>query len=256
MIEMRKSYLNEANEIHKKEKDEITESFEKDKKELIIYFENQIEKLELKHSQEIVALKNRIDSLEKLLNGEKKEELSNKNKGKRIIECKFDDELCGIISYMKKTFGDVLKFSDAGTSSATPTVNLFSYDTNNINEIYENQTSGVTIESNGWVEVDFGEQKVSLESYTIRSGDSSAYYYSHPKSWRISGSNDRSHWEIISHMVNCSLLNGPYKQHRFECENSQKFYRYIRYIQEDSWSKDYKFNIRLTCLELFGSILD
>ncbi|KAK8838437.1 hypothetical protein M9Y10_033064 [Tritrichomonas musculus] len=272
--ELRQQVMKMADKISalEKEKKEMIQSFENDKKEMIQKFENQIRNLESKQSREIENLKKRVDSLEKQMNNsEDKNELiqketktkddrhyksaSDKKKESGTIECKYEgDELCGIISYMKKNCGDSLKFSDAGDPSACPTINLFSYDSDHINDVYENQRNGQAEESDGWVEVDFRDRKVNLTSYTIRSCANSKDRYNKPKSWRIAGSNDRSNWDVLDHQVDCSLVNGEYMQHKFDCTNNHKFYRYIRYKQEDSWSSRYPFNIRLTCLELFGSI--
>ena len=40
-----------------------------------------------------------------------------------------------------------------------------------------------------------------------------------------------------------SINKQTINQHRFECENKHKFYRYIRYIQDDSWRSDRKNNV-------------
>ena len=79
----------------------------------------------------------------------------------------------------------------------------------------------------------------------------------HPKSWRIEGSNDKTNWDLIDKKENDSYLNGKYNQHRFICQNkNNNYYQYIRYVQDDSWytNRDYKYKIRLSCFEFFGSI--
>lgn len=57
-----------------------------------------------------------------------------------------------------------------------------------------------------------------------------------PKSWRIVGSNDRKEWTVLDHEEDCSTLNGSCKQNRFACDENGDYYRYIRYIQDDSWN--------------------
>lgn len=96
-----------------------------------------------------------------------------------------------------------------------------------------------------------------MSSYTIRTSLNQAGEDAHPKTWKIIGSNDRKNWKVINKQINNNDLNGKYKQHRFECKKRKGFYRYIRYIQEDSWfsKTEFKYKIKLTCIEFFGSIL-
>ena len=63
---------------------------------------------------------------------------------------------------------------------------------------------------------------------------------------------------ISYHQVNCSELTNKYDMHRFECKKTDKYYRYIRYILEETWYTDEhcKYNIHMSCIEFFGSILD
>lgn len=160
---------------------------------------------------------------------------------------------------MKKKYGSnlqkkgVLNLTDPRTGSGYPMARLFMYDENNINEEYENQYSGYTKQSDGWFEIDFKDKKINLTSYTLRTSYNGPNDYSHPKSWRIVGSNDRNKWDVLNHQTNNSSLNGMYYQNRFTCENNPNYYRYIKYIQEDSWCT-YTYNIKLTCIELFGYI--
>ena len=194
------------------------------------------------------------------------ETVKNKNKNRKKKkhdseekECEYNgNELSGIIDYLQKQngadleAGNILKLSGGGYPNPSfPITNLIKYNSNNMNsEFYYNYCSGTPSSSDGWIEFDFVNKTVNLTSYTIRASD---YYY--PKSWRIVGSNDHEHWEDIDHRVNNSELNGGYKQHRFENTKSDKYYRYIRYIQEEQWNgSSCNYCIYLTRIELFGTI--
>ena len=183
-----------------------------------------------------------------------------KNNNGNVIECKYEgDELSGIFSYLKKKHGDdiakkgVVTFSDANIPSRQGKISdLINYGPDEIDSEYHNQTSGSTGANDGWFEIDFGERRINLTSYTLRS--CSRGQYSYPKSWRIVGSNDKKQWDVLNHQTNNGSLKGDHLQKRFVCEDNDKYYRYIRFVQEDSWGP-YTYNIILTCIELFGSIL-
>ena len=174
-------------------------------------------------------------------------------------ECEYNgNELSGIIDYLQKQngadleAGNILKLSGGGyPCPSCPITNLIKYNSNNMNsEFYYNYYSGTPSSSDGWIEFDFVNKTVNLTSYTIRTSD--CFY---PKSWRIVGSNDHEHWEDVDHRVNNSELNGDYKQHRFENTKSDKYYRYIRYIQEEQWSNSScNYYIYLTRIEFFGTL--
>ena len=194
--------------------------------------------------------------------------LSRENKFQRetnkITECKFNGkELEGIISHLKKTEGNKIKENTSlrltGGSyphPSFPITNIIEYDEKNINEYYYNWSAKKpSSESDSWIEFDFKERRVSLSSYTIRADADGPNCCWKPKTWRIVGSNDHEHWTVLNRQTNCSELNGSYKQHRFLCEGVNDYFRFIRYIQEDSWdSSDCKYSFSLTCFEMFGSI--
>lgn len=185
---------------------------------------------------------------------------------KKITECKFEgNELSGIISYLKQKLGDnfqsgeALKLSGGGyPNQSYPITNLIGYDSKTINQYYYNSSNkNPESESDSWIEFDFGKRKINMTSYTIRTDNDGPNSYYSPKSWRIVGSNDNQNWNVINRQANRSELNGNYKQHRFECAKSNNYYRYIRYIQEDSWNSLYfRYIFSLTCFEIFGSFLE
>ena len=151
-----------------------------------------------------------------------------------------------------------LKISDIGThhNSTGSLLNLIKYDQNHINEYYRNNGgyNPLPDSSNGWIEFDFLKRKINLTSYTLRTSGNGQNGSYHAKSWRIVGSNDRNNWDVINQQVNNSSLNDSYWQHRFESDKNDKYYRYIRYIQDDSWRAGRSHNINLKCVEFFGSI--
>ena len=185
------------------------------------------------------------------------------HKGEHKVEYN-GEELKGIISHLEEKYGTnlceqgELKISDIGTHqhSDGSLLNLIKYDQSHINEYYMNNYGNDPLpdSSNGWIEFDFFKRKINLTSYTLRTSGNGQNGYYHAKSWRIVGSNDRNNWDVINQQVNNSSLNGKYRQHRFECDKNDKYYRYIRYIQDDSWSSGRSHNIWLTCVEFFGSI--
>lgn len=191
-----------------------------------------------------------------------------KHDKKNLIDCSFKgDELDGIFSRMQKTFNSDLcesgnlKISGGGEQDESrypqySLKNLIKYDSQNIDKCNYNWHTKPPSESDGWIEFDFGERKINLSSYTLRSCCSGAGSECFPKSWRIVGSNDGEKWDELDHQVNNSSLRIKLQQHRFECQNkNSNYYKLIRYIQEDSTNDSDKYYVFFTCIEFFGSIL-
>lgn len=84
---------------------------------------------------------------------------------------------------------------------------------------------------NSWIQFDFIDRSVSVESYTIKSGKLTGVP-SHPRHWVIEGSNDAQSWSTIDSQDN-SDLNGNCCTKHFKCstELSGTLYRYIRMRQ-------------------------
>lgn len=216
--------------------------------------------LESNFSRVIFVIRSHIQKMIGIINEKEKKRKLNE----RIIECEFNgNELNGIISRISKnkTPEEVLKNEITLTGGGDfnpsyPIINLIRYDSIHLNDCYYNWKSNRPTEDKSWIIFDFGEKKVNLSSYTLRSNQCIANSHSHPRSWSIDGSNDEENWEVINQQNNNSALNGKNKQRRFECEKNNNYYRYIRYKQDDSWDSDnrYKYAIYLSCIELFGSI--
>lgn len=172
-----------------------------------------------------------------------------------IIDCNYKgNELSGIFSYFKEASqDDSFKITSGGyPNPAKPITNLISYDEDNLNETYVNYHDQIPNSEEGWIEFDFIKNKVNLSSYTLRSGSNGS---SQPRAWKIFGSIDGEIWDVLDAKDNNSQLSGAYQQHRFECVNNNKFYRYIRYSQKKSlFHEKYNFGICLACIEFFGSI--
>lgn len=188
----------------------------------------------------------------------------------QIINCDFNgDELLGIVSHLKKKFGNdivksgVVKLNGGGYHDRKqPITNLIKYDSGSINQYYYNwegsqsskKPSGL---SDSWIEFDFLNRKVNLTSYTIRTDKDDRNTHWKPKTWKIYGSNDHDKWTLLDSQTESQDLNDKHSQHRFKCNKNNAFFQYIKYVQEDSWnSSSCKYSFSLTCIEMFGSILE
>lgn len=107
--------------------------------------------------------------------------------------------------------------------------------------------------NDSYIQFDFGyNKKIRLISYFIQSNQDKENSY-HPCTWRIEGSNNEIQWDILDRQENCSYLNGKYRQYTFQCkQNTNKSYRFIRYVQENSWCVNYSYRIYITRLDLNG----
>lgn len=240
---------------------------------------------EEENKKRIVSLEQRIGNVEKEIGDEKEKEEENKKRiisleqrinavenqskdlkkvqiEKQSIQCQYsNDPLSGIIKYLEGTskdeqkYEDIIKISAGGSiGQSAPVINLIKYDSNSINNIFYNYyNNGKPSSSEGWIEFDFINHKVNLTSYVLRNGISGS---SCPKSWQIVGSDDGRDWDTLSHQVGTNVFKGKNRiSEIFECTPNSKYYRFIRYIQEDSWSSGYEYSICLSCVEFFGSII-
>ena len=108
-------------------------------------------------------------------------------------------------------------------------------------------------ESENWILFDFKPgHKVKIDAYTLRSGGSS-----HPKSWRIEGSDDNEKWELFHEVRDCKELNGPRKTMTYKLEKEATPVRYIRYVQTENQSTkpERKYRINLKAIEFFGDYI-
>lgn len=63
-------------------------------------------------------------------------------------------------------------------------------------------------------------------SYTFRTSGNGPNDLYHANMWRIVGSSDGKEWDYYNRQTNNSSLKELHKQHRFECEHANKYYRY------------------------------
>lgn len=140
--------------------------------------------------------------------------------------------------------------------------NILNFDTSFFCNYYIYQNLYVSDKNNCFIEFDFGPSyKVDISSYFIQSNNSDPSKYHHPKSWKINGSNDRENWTLLDNRSNEDKLNGSLKKFNFICQegkygNPDSRFRYIRYIQSDTWFNDnkLKYAIKITYFELYGDI--
>lgn len=226
------------------------------------FFDNEkVTECNQKHEHEMKQLKEHYDQIisqyeNKILLKEQVQKLNqtvDEMNERDIIECPFqNNELSGIFSYIEKNKICEVKISGGGkTSDIHPITGIIKYDESHINDYYFNYYNITTTESNNWIEFVFGRNKIKLISYTLRTND----YGYHPKSWLIKGSNDRVKWDTIDEEINKTELYGAYKQFHFDCKNESQYYHFIRFIQNDSLTSNKPYNIYLTCIEFFGSIM-
>lgn len=167
----------------------------------------------------------------------------------------------GIISFLQ----DNVNLSAGGTHNPNnPLINIKKYD----DTYFYNYCGDYLIpksENDSWIEFDFGPHfKVDIISYTIRTNSQGPFQYYHSRSWKIVGSNDKINWFKLDKRKDDQNLNGAFKQHHFVFQSLQygniiNRYRYVRYIQMDSWCNGAStpvnpFNIYLTYFEFYGDI--
>jgi hypothetical protein len=147
---------------------------------------------------------------------------------------------------------------DAGAISITsptschneyPLRNLVEY-TTSLDKCFWNFAHVDPSPEQSWLLFDLQDRRLAMTAYTLRSGGSS-----HPKSWRMLGSNDGTDWTLLSEVTGCRELNGPKKTETFPVEEKGPF-RLFKYEQLENLSPkpDRKFRINLRAVEFFGSV--
>lgn len=143
------------------------------------------------------------------------------------------------------------------TNPDRPVSNLRKYD----NSLFANcEDINPPSESYTYITFDFGTSKrIDLHSYLIRSNSNVPFRSPHPKTWRIEGSNDTSVWTPLDRRENDDILNCIFKQHHFVCKLSRNGdasnrYRYIRYVQQDSWWDFHPYCVFISYFELYGDV--
>lgn len=248
--------LRQTQENLKKEKETESERKEKEIQQLKRDEEERISHIRTDFSNQLESLKSQIKDLtEKLAAVKAKQE--EKRATLPSIRTRFSgsSNRNGLISQLG---GGVALSATGYIDPSYPVTNIKSYDNN---YFYNNSGKIPTTESESIIKFDFGSsRRVDLYSYFIRSNGSSPSSQ-HPKSWRIEGSNDDRLWTILDSRLNDEHLRGSYKEHHFECQENRHLdehsqFRYIRYVQVDSWRNQYPYHVYLTYFELYGDVFN
>lgn len=220
---------------------------------------NQKDQFVLKQMKKIDELKEKLNQTDQFILKQMKEidELKQTK-----INCPYNgiSNPTGIIGFLQ----DFVNLSAGGKHNPNnPLKNIKNYDNSYFYNYFGNYLT--TSENDSWIEFDFGQHfKVDILSYTIRTNAEGAFQFYHSRSWKIVGSNDKINWFKLDKRKDDQNLNGALKQHHFVSKNLQygniiNRYRYIRYIQKDSWCNGASipvnpFNIYLTYFEFYGDV--
>lgn len=110
-------------------------------------------------------------------------------------------------------------------------------------------------EEDNWICFDFGEYRVILYSYLIKSGRW-IIGSGHPMNWKIEGSNDKKVWEDIDNKKMCNELNGTHIDKNFPIENIKKQeFRYIR-MKETGGCADGSHYLAFDSFEVYGELIE
>ena len=107
--------------------------------------------------------------------------------------------------------------------------------------------------ANSWIQFDFKERKVLLDSYTLKTinGNENS---EHLKSWILEVSNDGKNYTEIDRHENCDLLRGPLKTQTFKVSYTTP-QRFIRLTQTDlNWHGDN--DLRINQIEFSGILYE
>ena len=247
------SALKRENERMKLEQKENLKRIDQIQSEFVRQFEKM--RIEMKELKDKLIEQNKIIKELKTKNNEIQRKVEPKPPS-IIRHFSNDSDPRGIISLL----GDSVTLTAGGDKNPShPLSNIKKYDNNYFYNCYNSTPSS---ESASFIKFDFGpSKKIDLHSYFIRSNGNSPSSHNHPKSWRVEGSNDNLNWIKLDQRVNDQHLNGSYYQHNFlissnnhGCENMR--FRYIRYVQEDSWFNNSPYVVFISYFELFGDIFE
>ncbi|KAK8882980.1 hypothetical protein M9Y10_045627 [Tritrichomonas musculus] len=248
--------LRQMQENLKKEKETESERKEKDIQQLKLDEEERISQIRTDFSNQLKSLKSQIKDLT-----EKRAAVMAKQEEKRAMPPSIRTRFSGSSNrngLISELGGGVTLSATGYINPSYPVTNIKSYDNN---YFFNYSSNNPTTESESIIKFDFGSsRRVDLYSYFIRSNCCGPSYY-HPKSWRIEGSNDDRLWTLLDSRLNDEHLRGGYKEHHFECQENRHLdehsrFRYIRYVQRDSWLDQYPYNVYLTYFELYGDVFN
>ena len=153
--------------------------------------------------------------------------------------------LNGIFAYLNKTYGDICKnqiVSISASSEGGPKPSLV------INQQW-NQYFFTKNIPNSWICFDFGNHRVSVTDYSIKSAPYGPNAC-HLKNWVLEGSDDLNYWMLMDKRVNDNSLNAASAVKSYKVGKRAEF-RYIRLriIGVDHQGKNF---LQLSSIELFG----
>jgi len=167
------------------------------------------------------------------------------------ISIQFNEEnyLRGIIHYFRENpifniNGMIpIKVTASTTNHSDPSV-LISGKTN--------EWFGTGDYSLSWIRVQFLSCTVSINGYSLVTHNSEGN--GHIVSWRISGSNNGSNWDVIHNVNTCATLSKIGAHGSFKLDSPSKSYSFFEICQTKPNSMNYN-NLRLSQIEFFGQIL-
>ena len=228
------------------------------KKEYFIEYIENIEEEDIEREPKI--FKNLIEillmNIKKLSLGENIEKLNDKVKEKGLeITHKSGKNFDGIIKYLENKYGENIIqqgiISIEVSSNNNPASSTYGFPENLINY---NWVHGFYSEDvpNSWFEVNFKNNKVKINGYSLKSSNYNQNCDSHLKSWVIEGSNDRSNWtEINKKENNYDLYSHNQKYFPISQLTDEFQFIRIRNIGKNHFNDDY---LMLTNFEFYGKI--
>lgn len=172
-----------------------------------------------------------------------------------VVDCKYmyNNKLNGIISYIQQITRDVvdgsndhLRLSESRNDYFHPLRNIIRYDKKNIDNYYINNGSATNPKYENFIVFNFVNRKINITGYTIRVPQHIPEIIM-PKTWKILGSNDEQKWEVIDMKENNKEINDGNRCVYFECTNTGKFFKYIKFEQVGYY-------ITLAAIEFFGYV--
>jgi hypothetical protein len=149
-------------------------------------------------------------------------------------ECGGNVHRCGIVNVTASGVCDAADLPENAVDLGTPS------------------TFQSTRDKPSWLCYDFRDKVVRPTHYTIRSQPDGAVGYCNLRYWKIDGSNDQTHWQVLDQQKNSAALNDKNAIATFRLVDEGAF-RYIRLIQTGlSWAGNDV--IWIAGFELFGKL--
>lgn len=187
---------------------------------------------------------------------------------KKIIEdqVKYDEDYAksnpfkGIVYDIKKKNEKIedfikIKTPDNTYSKKYNPYDLFDYDDARINNCYYHNLKKDKKNTDNWIDFCFEKEQYKLFGISIRTS-CFGQCFSHPKEFKIMGSNDEKQWEDIfeANDDKNQFLNGSCLSYTYLFDRRDVAYKYIRFLQTDAHFeyKDRYGIMALSAIEFFG----